>query len=120
SLLDGSRLCRLQGAHANLLGDVAAVDVVEVAVPGLTRDRQQPRLGYGGMVEGGPAHDRTVSHAHGVGIRDTHRPAHGSRLVNPRHPSHLAVAVLGVVPRGARVAGVVTATGMDGGHSGAD
>src|SRR5262249_57766007 len=67
-LLDGPAGGRLERVDRRLLGDVVPVDVVEVAVPGLRRDRQQPGVGQARVVPGGPGDDRSGGDPDRVGV----------------------------------------------------
>ena len=101
-----------RGDHS-LLGDVVAVDVVEVAVPGLGGDRQQPYLGELRVIPVHPADDAGVRDPDRVGVGDRDRALEGAGLLDPGDAGHFAVAVLRVEPGSHRVAGVVFASGVD-------
>ena len=94
---------RLQGGQRRLLGDMVPVDVVEVAVPGLRRHRQQPGVGEVGVVLDRPGDDRGVGDPDRVGVGDGDRPGEAARLRDPGHAGHLPVAVLGEEARRDRV-----------------
>src|SRR5262249_44023434 len=94
-------------------GDVVAVDVVEVAVPGLRGDREQPHLREARMMLDGPRDDPGMDHADRVRVGDTDRPAERSRLLDPRQAGHLAVAILGVEARRHRITGPGGTARMD-------
>jgi hypothetical protein len=120
ALLDGAGAGRLKGRDDRLLGDVVAVDVVQVAVPGLGGDGQQPGLGHRRVVLDCPGDDAGVGDADGVRVRDGDRACERAGFGDPGDAGHLAVAVLGVEACGYRVAGAGAAAGVDGGDAGAD
>ena len=72
-LVDRPGAGRLERLHADHLGHVMAVDVIEVSVPRLTRDREEPRLGELAVVPDGPGDDRGMNDPDGVGIGDADR-----------------------------------------------
>src|SRR5215471_11666823 len=96
-----------------VLGDMMAVDVVEVAVPGFGGDRQQPDFGELGMVPVHPGDDAGVRDPDRVGVGDHDRALEGPRLFDPGDPGHLPVAVLRVEAGRHRIAGVSLAAGVD-------
>ena len=104
--------CLKRGDHG-LFGDVVTVDVVEVAVPGLGGDRQQPHLGELRVIPVHPADDAGVRDPDRVRVGDRHRAFEGAGLLDPGDAGHFAVAVLRVEPGSNRVAGVVFASGVD-------
>src|ERR1017187_167359 len=57
SLLDPAAGRGLDRVDAVLLGDVVAVGIVEVAMPGFRRDRKRPVIAEFGMVADGPGDD---------------------------------------------------------------
>ena len=101
-----------RGDHG-LLGDVVTVDVVEVAVPGLGGDRQQPHLGELRVIPVHPADDAGVGDPDRVRVGDRYRALEGAGLLDPGDAGHFAVAVLRVEPGSYWVAGVVFAAGVD-------
>ena len=112
SLLGGLK----RGDHG-LFGDVVTVDVVEVAVPGLGGDRQQPHLGELRVIPVHPADDAGVRDPDRVRVGDRDRALEGAGLLDPGDAGHFAVAVLRVEPGSHRVAGVVFASGVDRGDA---
>ncbi len=91
--------CALQRLDDGVFVDVVAVDVVEVAVPGLGRDREQPDVGEVRVALVHPGDDAGVGDADGVGVGDRDRALAGAGLFDPGDAGHLAVAVQGVVAR---------------------
>jgi hypothetical protein len=75
-----------------LLPDVHAVDVVEIAVPGLGHDREAAveHLADPGAA---PLDDRVPHHTHAVGVGDDDRVEQQAVVVDPGRAGHLAVAV---------------------------
>ena len=98
--------------------DVAAVDVVEIAVPGLCADWQQPLPGEPWIVPVDPADDAGVAGADRVRIRQHDRKIERSGLVDPGGAGHLAVAVERVPARGARPADPFAAARQNRGDAG--
>ena len=76
---------------------VHAVDVVQVAVPGLGHDGQRPdassRLPSGGQRRAAYGMSGVPHDAHGVGVGDGDGPSTQARLLEPGQARHLAVAV---------------------------
>jgi len=116
TLLDPPARRGLDRVDAILLRDVMAVDVVEIAVPGLRRHRQGPAIGQFGVVADGPGDDRGVGDPDGVGVGDGDRQRERAGLLDPRDAGHLPVAVLGEEARGHRVGGTGRPAREDGGH----
>src|SRR4029079_11350094 len=81
---------------------------------------EQPRLGQVRVMLHRPPDDRRVRDPDRVGVRDRDRAGHGSRLLDPGHPGHLAVAVLGMNTGGTRIAGVHLTARVDRGDAGPD
>jgi hypothetical protein len=75
--------------------DVKAVDVVEMAVPGLGDDRQRPPVAgrVGGALAHAPGDHGVAHHADAVRVGQEHRPLQLPRLLDPGGAGHLAVAV---------------------------
>ena len=102
--------------------DVAAVDVVQVAVPGLGGDRQHPRLGERGMARDDPVDDRLVRDPDRVRVRDRDRqrrscPDSSIQLIPVISPLPFEE----YTPAAHGSPGLpVPATRMDRGHAGAD
>ena len=111
---------RFQRLDDRVLVDVVAVDVVEVAVPGLRRDREQPGVGEVRVVGVHPGDDAGVRDADRVRVGDRDRALAGAGLFDPRDAGHLAVAVERVIAGRHRVARVGLAARVDGGDSGPD
>ncbi len=99
--------------------DVRAVDVVEVAVPGLGDDGEQPALGEVAVAGDGPVDDAAVHGADGVGVGQPDGQGERAGLVQPGGAGHLAVAVEAVPPGGDRDSGLVLAEGVHDGDPGA-
>src|ERR1700722_9103069 len=70
-----------------------AVDVVQIAVPCFGDDRQRPIL-LQSLVLYAPGDDGVTHHADAMGVGDGDWALQESRLLDPRRPRHLAVAVL--------------------------
>src|SRR4029079_1067737 len=83
AFVDRARECRLERLHADRLGHVVAIDVIEIAVPGLAGDREEPRFGEITVVSDGPGDYRGVDDADGVRVGDPDRPAERARLLDP-------------------------------------
>ena len=108
--------------QGDVLGlDVEAVDVVEMAVPGLGHDRQRPPVARGigpaGMQAFGD--HRIADHANAVRVGQHDRPLELARFVDPGRAGHLAVAVEGEPAGEDRAVGAGLAARQDRGDPGA-
>ena len=89
---------RFERCEQMLGPDVLAVDVVEVAVPGLRHDRQGPDANLAPACDAG-GHQRVAHHPDAVRVGEADRGRQHPRFADPFEPGHLAVAVEGVAPR---------------------
>ena len=119
ALLDGPAARGVERGDHDGLGHVPAVDVVEVAVPGLARDRQEPGVGELGMRAHGPADDPRVRDPDRVRVRQADRARRAAGLADPGEPGHLAVAVLHVHARDPRITRARAPARVDRRHAGA-
>ena len=120
ALLDRAGARGLERPYRDLDRDVAAVDVVQVAVPGLGHHREQPGLGDARVMLDGPGDDPGVRDPDRVRVGDHDRAGGGPRLLDPGDAGHLAVAVLRVEPSRVGVAGLGSPARVDRRHAGAD
>src|ERR1700682_2975376 len=90
-----------------LRADVAAIDVVEVAVPSLRAHRQQPLPRKHRVDPVHPTDHTRVAGTDRVGVRQDDRKVERTRFLDPRGAGHLAVAVERIPTGGAGLADAI-------------
>ena len=116
---DRARARGVQRCHRVLRRHVESVDVVQVAVIGLGRNRQAPVLPRADAAPDQPADGRIAGDAAGVRIGDGDGRLQLARFLDPHHAGHLAIAVEGVISGRTGHMRLCLAARQDGGDTGA-